>query len=235
MFWGTPGGFMRQPLLATVSTLALIGTASAADLPRVITKAPPAAIAPTWTGPYIGLNGGVAWHRAKLTYTQFAPFFTDDFSFTEVGATAGAQVGYNWQWQNFVAGIEADLNWVDGGGARTFPGVNFSTSLDRLATIRARVGITLSPTLVYVTGGFARGRVENTSIVGPRIFVDRDTRSGWTAGGGIEHMFASNWTAKAEVLYVDLGSSPNIFNGGGYTSRFRNTAIIGRLGLNLRW
>jgi outer membrane immunogenic protein len=226
---------MRQHLLATVSTLALVGTASAADLPRVITKAPTAAIAPTWTGPYIGLNGGVAWHRARLTYTQLAPFFTDQFSLTEVGATAGAQAGYNWQWQNFVAGIEADLNWIDGAGGRIFPGANFSTSLNRLATIRGRAGITLSPTLVYVTGGFARGKVENTSIVGPRTFVDRDTRSGWTAGGGIEHMFASNWTAKAEVLYVDLGDSRTIFNGGGYSSRFRNTAIIGRIGLNLRW
>ena len=203
---------MRQHLLATVSTLALIGTASAADLPRVITKAPPAAIAPTWTGPYIGLNGGVAWHKAQLTYTQLAPFFTDQFRQTEVGATAGGQVGYNWQWQNFVAGIEADLNWVDGSGARTFPGMYFSTSLDWLATLRARAGVTLSPTLVYITGGFARGKVENISSDGPRTFVDRDTRSGWTAGGGIEHMFASNWTAKAEVLYVDLGSSRTIFN-----------------------
>ena len=34
----------------------------------------------------------------------------------------------------------------------------------------------------------------------------------------------SNWAAAS-----------TIFNGGGYSSRFRNSAIIGRLGLNLRW
>jgi outer membrane immunogenic protein len=226
---------MRQHLLATVSTLALVGSASAAEPARVVTKAPAAAIAPAWTGPYVGLNGGIAWHKARLTYTQAAPFFVDQFHLTEVGATAGAQIGYNWQWQKVVAGIEADLNWVDGSGARTFTGANFSTSLDRLATIRARLGITLSPTVVYVTGGYARGRVENTSIVGPRTFVDRDTRSGLTAGGGIEHIFAPNMTAKAEVLYVDLGKSATIFNGGGYSSRFRNKAILGRVGVNWRW
>jgi outer membrane immunogenic protein len=226
---------MRQYLLATVSTLALVGTASAADPPRVVTKAPSAEIAPAWTGPYIGLNGGVAWHKARLTYTQAAPFFVDHFQLTDPGATAGAQIGYNWQWQKLVTGIEADLNWVDAGRSRNFPGALFSSSLDRLVTIRARVGITLSPTVVYLTGGYARGKVENTAVVGPRTFVDRDTRSGWTGGAGIEHIFAKNMTAKAEVLYVDLGNSPAIFNGGGYSSRFRNKAILGRLGVNWRW
>ena len=33
-----------------------------------------------------------------------------------------------------------------------------------------------------------------------------DTRVGWTASGGVEWMFAPNWSVKAEYLYYDLGS-----------------------------
>jgi outer membrane immunogenic protein len=33
-----------------------------------------------------------------------------------------------------------------------------------------------------------------------------DYRDGWTAGGGIEVLFAPNWSFKVEYLYVDLGN-----------------------------
>jgi outer membrane immunogenic protein len=42
------------------------------------------------------------------------------------------------------------------------------------------------------------------------IAASRKTdRFGWTVGAGIETMFASNWSAKLEYLYVDLGSISN--------------------------
>jgi hypothetical protein len=37
------------------------------------------------------------------------------------------------------------------------------------------------------------------------------------------------------VLYVDLGDSATLFNTAAYTGRFRNSAVIGRFGINLRW
>ena len=33
-----------------------------------------------------------------------------------------------------------------------------------------------------------------------------ETRAGWTAGGGVEWMFAQNWSAKVEYLHYDLGT-----------------------------
>lgn len=228
------GQLVKQHLLATVSVIALVGSASAADRPPVVTKAPAAAIAPSWTGPYIGLNAGVAWHKARYRYEQFGPPGIDTVNLTASGATVGGQIGYNWQWQNFVAGVEADINWVDGDGSRTSLS-SFSTSFDRLATARVRAGITLSPTLLYVTAGFASGRIANRGVTGANVFVDRGTRSGWTAGGGIEHIFGKNWTAKVEVLYVDLRDSATLFNTAAYSGRFRNSAVVGRFGINLRW
>jgi outer membrane immunogenic protein len=52
----------------------------------------------------------------------------------------------------------------------------------------------------------------NTYVNGtPDIFsaagAYSDTRAGWTAGGGVEWMFAPNWSAKVEYLYYDLGSA----------------------------
>jgi outer membrane immunogenic protein len=63
-----------------------------------------------------------------------------------------------------------------------------------------------------------------------------ETRTGWTVGGGVEHMFGPRWTAKAEVLYVDFGTrSVTDGQGIGYTGRFRNSALVGRVGVNLKW
>jgi outer membrane immunogenic protein len=234
------GSPVKRYWLATVSSLALVSAASAADAPVVARKAPAAVIAPSWTGPYVGLNGGVAWHRAKANLTD-ATTATDTGRITAAGATLGGQIGYNWQVQNFVYGLEADINWVDGDGSTTTRafGAAFSTDLPWLATVRARAGITTSPTLWYITGGLAVGKVKNSV---PVLFggypTDNDTKTGWTVGAGVEHMLqsAQNWTVKAEVLYVDLGSSQVQGNfGAGYVGRFKNTAVIGRVGLNLKW
>jgi len=239
----------KRALLATVSVLALTGIASAADMPI---KAPPApAIAQTWAGPYIGLNGGLVWHQLA-TDTTLNGFGAYDSARTKrTGATFGGQVGYNWQSQNVVYGLEADLGWVDAEGSQQkvanngvgFPVVH-STKLSWLATVRARAGVTFGPTLVFVTGGLAVGGVDNAWAFPPPfvcpgnpgcVVSDNDTRVGWTAGGGIERFISSNLTVKAEVLYVDLGRQTVTDRTGGYTSRFRNTDVVGRLGLNLKW
>jgi outer membrane immunogenic protein len=81
------------------------------------------------------------------------------------------------------------------------------------------VGITFTPTfLLYVTGGGAYGSVKTdlglTTVTanGTPVAVAGSTstdRFGWTVGGGIEWAFASNWSAKIEYLYMDLGSISN--------------------------
>lgn len=240
---------IKRQLLVTVSCLALTGAASAADLPaRMPVKAPtPAVVAPLWAGPYIGINGGAVWHRTSVD-TTFGPATSNDGSFFDsarlksTGGTIGATIGYNWQSQNFVFGLEADANWISAKGSdfRTpFASVTYTTKLAWLATVRGRVGVTVGPrTLAYATGGLAVAGVEDewrfTGSPVPEVRLD-DTRVGWTAGGGIEHFFGSNVTVKAEALYVNLGRENVTGTTGSYTSRFKNTAVIGRVGLNLKW
>jgi outer membrane immunogenic protein len=101
--------------------------------------------------------------------------------------------------------------------------------LDWFSTARVRAGWAVwDRVLVYATGGLVVGALDaNTTLnsggllnaVGlPNDFFGayRKNRIGWTAGGGFEWAFAQNWTAKAEFLYLDLGSfdyvSPYVTN-----------------------
>jgi len=84
-------------------------------------------------------------------------------------------------------------------------------SIDYIGTVRGRIGFLFTPALLlYGTGGLAYGQTNlNLSLVGPAPFAlgdhFRDTRSGWTAGGGLEAALSERWSAKAEYLYHDLG------------------------------
>jgi outer membrane immunogenic protein len=244
---------IKRQLMATVSCLALTGAASAADMraPMPVKAPAPVVVTQIWAGPYIGINGGAVWHRMTVDTTDSGVPF-DSARLRSVGGTFGGQVGYNWQSQNFVYGLEADMNWVGGKDSdqhRANNGLGFpatsTTKLSWLATVRARGGVTFGPNLLFVTGGLAVGGVKNDWAL-PAFFncgggnfgcpvSDHSTRVGWTAGGGFERFIASNFTVKAEALYVDLGRKSATNLTGNYTSRFKNTAVLGRLGLNLKW
>jgi len=213
--------------------------AMAADLP---VKAPPPAPAPvwSWSGFYIGLNGGYSWGRSSRDVNFFDPrtgatFATASGAGRDIdGGLFGGQIGYNWQTSNWVFGIEADAQWTGQQGSTTalcgvvagcFPGgpgvattATLTDKLEWFGTIRGRVGVTFTPTfLLYVTGGGAYGSVKSDVTLGtfangiPVAFGgSRSTdRFGWTVGAGIEWMFANNWSAKIEYLYMDLGSISN--------------------------
>jgi outer membrane immunogenic protein len=62
---------VRGVLFSAVALIAA-GSASAADLSRPIaTKSPPPLVTPafTWTGAYVGLNGGVDWENTQTQYS----------------------------------------------------------------------------------------------------------------------------------------------------------------------
>ena len=180
------------------------------------------------------------------------------------GGILGGTTGYNWRLHPmWVAGIETDF---DGAFARksatigpvTIPGfapqtTTFTRELDWLGTFRGRVGVTpTSPLMVYATGGLAYGETKlGSNYICPQCSpapippVDTGhTSFGWTAGAGVEWAFAPQWSAKAEYLYVDLGSinnfisyGYNVANGGNsstMTSTTRDTENIVRFGVNYK-
>src|SRR5262245_28525250 len=76
---------MKRGLLASVSMAALTVAASAADVPAPVYKAPAAPPAWSWTGFYVGVNGGVVRYRARAEVTDAIP----NFDFSTVNATSG--------------------------------------------------------------------------------------------------------------------------------------------------
>ena len=101
--------------IATAITLAA-ANADAADL-RMPVKAPPpvAAAGWSWTGFYIGVNGGYSWGRSRsdaafttATGVVIVPpagsVLGNGFDLT--GGLVGGQIGYNWQMSNWLIGLE---------------------------------------------------------------------------------------------------------------------------------
>jgi outer membrane immunogenic protein len=78
---------MRGVIFSAVALIAA-GSASAADLSRPIAKSPPPLVTPafTWTGAYVGLNGGVDWEN---TQTQYSYSSTPGGGFDEVFGPGG--------------------------------------------------------------------------------------------------------------------------------------------------
>jgi outer membrane immunogenic protein len=109
-------------------------------------------------------------------------------------------------------------------------------------TARGRLGYASAGWLIYATGGYAYTRLEtnaSASAGGLSASVHREeSRSGWTAGGGIEVAFTPNWSAKVEYLYMDFGSRDSswIFTGlPTITDSTRLHSNIVRGGVNYRF
>jgi outer membrane immunogenic protein len=201
-----------------------------------------------WTGVYLGLNaGGVMGSRQNVATTGFDtydyPSSGVGYAFASSAASSialggnngfigGGQIGYNYQIDNVVVGLEADFQGTTAGGGGEASGASFAPSssvapiavtrvhagLVNFGTARARVGYLVTPTLLaYVTGGLAYGQthvdtalfsVDTAGLVSPGIGSASygSFHSGWTAGAGVEWMFWPRLSAKLEYLYYDLGA-----------------------------
>src|SRR5579885_1537212 len=150
----------RSYLLA--SALGLVPfAANAADLPR---KAP--AYLPTapfsWTGFYIGLSGGIVSQGTRVDAFFLAPVPPSTRGITGFGFIGGGNLGYNWQIDpHWVVGLEADLSGSSLDDNFKDFNLTFSSRLDALGTVRARLGYAFDRALLYATGGWAYGHVRN--------------------------------------------------------------------------
>lgn len=188
-------------LLAGVAT-----SAFAADLPTR-KGPPPAPYAPppifTWTGFYLGLNGGGGWGSFHGS-GQVGNFPNPS------GGLGGVTAGYNYQIGQFVTGIEADWDWGDISARKTLDPLGSFTKdrLSDLVTVRGRLGMAFDRALIYVTGGYAGGEVSTGlfNAAGPLYFTQHDFQSGFAVGGGLEYAFTQNISAKAEYMFASLGN-----------------------------
>ena len=252
-------------LLGGALSLGLVTSASAADMAvKARPMAPPPVAIYNWTGFYIGAHVGGGWNEGD-TSTVFLPsaaaFGAAPFTVTHdhSGVMAGGQIGYNFQTNNVVFGVEADASWTDWGRTYTvgpllsdvgviIPGSfqTGTTDFDFFGTVRGRLGFAANNWLLYATGGLAYADIRHTVVTAfppGALFTGAsgdDLRAGWTVGAGAEWGFAPNWSLKAEYLYYDLGNTTvtqldPLNPGFSVATTFENTGHIARLGINYRF
>ncbi len=188
-----------------------------------------------WSGLYIGLVAGAVWQQPDSFLNCF-DFTNPDptvcstdisfripgnfFSLNDTGFLGGAQIGYNIEAGNLVAGIEADIAYTSINTTSTFQqpfpccvrDTFMHQELSSLSTVRGRLGYAFDNILLYATGGLAVGQVEysfgltDASFVGGGFAGASNSKLavGYTGGAGVEISFGQ-LSLKTEYLFYDLG------------------------------
>lgn len=217
---------MIRKLGWTLGAAIMASPGYAADLP---VKAPPrveAARIYSWTGFYIGAHVGYGWGRTHTTNVNgTAPFPAGTTGQTDLnGIFGGGQVGFNYQVDRVVFGVEAEFSASDVRGDRVrfsdVPGFTTTrlqtaeTKLKNFTTVAGRLGYANGNWLFYGKGGAVWSESDtHAQTVNPEagnainsMSNGNETRFGWLGGAGIEWGFASNWSAKIEYNYMDFGT-----------------------------
>jgi outer membrane immunogenic protein len=191
---------------AAAMLLSASAVSEAADAQRGPPYRPPPPPIPyfSWTGFYAGAHIGVGWSDGD----------GGSSSSTFLG---GGQVGYNYQINQWVLGLEADISGTtqNSGSATVTAGGTVITGggsgFGWVSTLAPRFGYAVDRWLVYGKVGGAWAHASGTSsiavngVVVDTISVD-STVSGWVLGVGTEYALWNNWTAKFEYNMMDFGS-----------------------------
>lgn len=190
------------PFLFAVTALVPASSALAADLePPPIEDLRPGY---DWTGPYVGGFVGLASLEGSYDATSICGCTNYDRELSGSGYHAGVLLGWNYQLDNIVFGIEGDYAWGGEVADNDDPAEETYFNFDSIGTIRARAGWAQDNTLIYFTGGAAFIDTEGGGLIGTEDVKDSRWLTGWTVGGGIEHAFGAGLAARLEYLYVDI-------------------------------
>lgn len=168
-----------------------------------------------WEGFFVGAtvgavdtDMGVRDEARRASDHRGARVATNDLT-----GTVGVHGGYNWQFDNFVLGLEADWWWTDAGRARLIEVTDQFKSSDtnQGGSFRARAGLAQDNAHIYVTGGVGYIDSDITlddppsdEIVQQQGFVT------FVAGVGAEIKFSRNWSGRLEYLEHFLAEGEDV-------------------------
>jgi outer membrane immunogenic protein len=181
-------------------------------------KALPARSLYNWSGFYFGADGGYGWQRSADTLTIASGAAPMPYDYSATGPFAGCFVGGNYQFKQFVLGVEGDWQWSDltgnnqslaplgTSGALPAGPFTVSTTTKDYGSIRGRLGVAFDRFLVFGTGGWATGNPSTAfALTGAAPFVSSSGRSsGWTAGAGVEYAITDAIFGRIEYRYSNL-------------------------------
>lgn len=122
------------------------------------------------------------------------------------GLAYGVGAGYDFRFNNFVVGPEAEVTWstaktkFDDGDFEGFGIGNVKTNRDLY--VGARLGYVVTPkTMIYAKGGYTNAKFDVNNASGT-IETNRDIDAdGWRIGAGVEQAISNNVFAKVEYRY----------------------------------
>lgn len=225
---------MKKNILGLMTAVILVshGISYAGSMGDMTTK--------SWTGFYLGANGGAGWGDPSVSMTylengqteQGISWYPTSVGQHYSGAVFGGQIGYNYQISSqWVLGLKYDTDfsqWTaynatrsgDSSGANAV--LYSSQKLNWFGHLLPRAGYLIKNNLLaYGTGGLSFGSVRgyanqafSSSLVGVNSYPGsfKTTSAGWAAGGGLEWNMVDNWSLAVEYLYNDLGSHTAIAN-----------------------
>jgi len=252
---------MKKLFLATVSVVALAGSALAADMP--VYKAAPVVAAPAcaqFGGFFVGGNVGWKYYnndwkdKDNFGYNLVGIDSNGDGLESDNGWTAGAQVGYNFQWHCVVWGVQADWNWTNVSVSNTFfddpyypddGSFAYSSKEKWYGTLRTRSGIVVDNLLLYVTGGFAWAKFDRgLSFAYPdddiyEAYSSSATKLGFVVGAGTEWSLNQNWSITSEFLYMGFEKDNQTFYSPEEETsvryEFKDSQWVAKFGINYRF
>ena len=197
---------MKKLLIAAaVISASFSGSALATDLAvrRPVYVPAPVVALYSWTGCYVGGNGGGLWARRDWSDPVFG---RGDFgNVTGSGGLGGVQAGCNYQVGHWVLGVQGDWDWTSATASTAnpaFPLFTDQSDTKSLASLTLRTGYAgWDRFLLYVKGGGAWLRTDFSLQAPAALFTVSETRSGWTVGVGGEYAFLDWLTGFIEYDY----------------------------------
>lgn len=196
----------------------------------------------TWTGYYFGVHGGYGFGSGSdsgtvtpsavpllptWVITAPAPGPFGIAGSTPSGGFGGFQLGYNWQTDRIIWGLETDFSFsgIKGSGETPFQfainnpdqglfvGVaSLDRKLDWFSTFRGRLGYDFNPLMLYATAGLAIGHIKNTLSLSGTTF---DT------GGGVVFVGSTSNSQSSSNVHVGfaIGAGAELPVSAGWTAR----------------
>jgi outer membrane immunogenic protein len=221
--------FSRLALLFALASIG--GTAFAQDIIAVQNKA--------WAGWYAGANLGGAWNTTCNTWdlnNVSGPTLVNAFNNRDCPNNGvfvgGLQVGYNFQFEQWVWGFGLDYDFFakkDRNVSRNFAGplvppgtytFNSKTDPNGFAILGPRIGYSFDNLLPYfrIGGVFTTGTRDVTATYTPTgasaptatFNGGKDYKAnGFGVGVGLEYLLIDSWSIRGEYTYVKLSKGSN--------------------------
>jgi len=223
----------KYTLAAAAAALALSGSAAFASGPSVVIAEPPVYVpaapmhsAYNWTGGYAG--AGLTYGRTTYVvepreWGMESLDYPGEWGVTlpdSTGPGIGVVLGYNWQNGSMVfggefAGVFSRMRGTnDCGGnlngmsnSNSMGSVQCESRIDNIGAIRARLGVAIDNTLLFVTAGYATSTQRHTiDFGGGDTYSESRRYNGPTVGVGIEHGFSREWSVRGDLEHYRWGT-----------------------------